>query len=349
VTIVEYTDYQCPFCQRHSSETLTLLAANQIATGEVYYILKDLPLDSIHPNARAAAAAARCAGQQDAYWEMHDALFENQERLSDLPRETFLDLAVTLNLDLEAFKTCLDSEEVMAAVQADIDEAAALGADSTPYFFIDGLPIPGAQPYELFEFAIAEAKEGRLADAYVPSEPDIESGNAIGDPDAPVTIVEFTDYQCPFCSRYFDQSFTQIKEKYIDSGQVYYVFKDFPLINIHPQAVKAAEAARCAAEQDAYLPMHDQLFLEQAAWSGNPEAAALFKQYAQDLGLETDAFNECLDSGRTEAAVLSDLEDGQSAGVGGTPSFFINRHTMSGAQPYAVFEQAIEQFLADAN
>lgn len=347
VTIVEFTDYQCPFCQSYSQETLPLLAADQIATGEVYYILKDLPLDSIHPNARAAAKAARCAGEQDTYWEMHDALFDNQDRWSNLPRETFLDLAANLGLDRDQFTACLDSDEMMMAIQANVDEASALGADSTPYFFVDGLPIPGAQPYELFDFAITEAKEGRLADAYVPADPDLENAYAVGDPDAPVTIVEFTDYQCPFCSRHFEQTFTQIKENYIDTGLVYYIFKDFPLTQIHPQAIKAAEAARCAGEQDAYLAMHDQLFRDQAAWSGNEGAAELFKQYAQDLSLDTASFNECLDSGRTEEAVLADLANGQQAGVGGTPAFFINRHTMSGAQPYAVFEEAIEQFLYD--
>jgi protein-disulfide isomerase len=347
VTIVEFTDYQCPYCLKYVEETLPSMVADQIATGEVYYVLKDLPLDSIHPSARGAARAARCAGEQNAYWEMHDALFESQETWANLPDEAFLDLASTLDLDREAFTNCLESEEASLAVQENVDEAMALGANSTPFFFVDGLPIPGAQPYELFEYAIGEAKEGRLADAYVPSEPNLENAHGIGDPNAPVTIVEFTDYQCPYCSRYFEQSFNQIKENYIDTGKVYYIFKDFPLQNIHPQATKAAEAARCAAEQNAYLAMHDELFANQSLWSGSPDAVTQFKQFAQDLGLDADAFNTCLDSGRMEELVLADLQDGTSAGVNGTPAFFINRHSMSGAQPYIVFEEAIEQFLAD--
>lgn len=351
VTIVEFTDYQCPYCQTFSQETLPSLVADKISTGEVYYILKDLPLDSIHPNARAAAKAARCAGEQDAYWEMHDALFDSQSGWGGqggLPEAIFVDLAAGLGLDSDAFTACLDDQAHTLAIQENIEEALALGADSTPFFFIDGLPIPGAQPYELFDYAISLAKEGALADAFVPPEPDLENVNAIGDPNAPVTIIEYTDYQCPYCSRYVDQSFAQIKENYIESGQVYYIFKDFPLTSIHPQAVQAAEAARCAAEQDAFLPMHDRLFNEQAAWSGNANAGAQFKQYALDLELDTAAFDECLDSGRQQAAVMADLEEGSSIGVNGTPAFIINGHAMSGAQPYPIFEQAIEQFLADS-
>lgn len=351
VTIVEFTDYQCPFCQSFSEETLPRLMSDKIATGEVYYILKDLPLDSIHPNARPAAKAARCAGAQGFYWEMHDALFESQGSWSGTegrPSEVFQSLAADLNLDLDAFAACLEDADLSQAIQANVDEALALGANSTPYFFIDGLPIPGAQPFELFEYAIAQAKAGTLADAYVPPDPDLESAYAVGDPDAPVTIIEYTDYQCPFCSRHFEQTFSRIKENYIDTGKVYYIFKDFPLTNIHPQAVKAAEAARCAGEQDAYLAMHDRLYIDQAAWSGRSDAVDTFKSFAQDIGLDSAAFNDCLDSGRTEAAVLADLEEGFDRGINGTPAFLINGYSMSGAQPYQIFEEAIEQFLAEA-
>ena len=266
----------------------------------------------------------------------------------NLPLAVFDELAASLNLDGDLFAACMDDSALNLAIQEDIEEAQAVGATSTPYFFIDGLPVPGAQPYELFEFAIPLAKEGTLADAYAPPPPSLENVNAIGDPDAPVTIIEYTDYQCPFCSRYFDDTFTQIRDKYIDSGLVYYVFKDFPLTQIHPQAVKAAEAARCAAEQDSYEAMHDQIFLQQAAWSGSPTADDLFKQFAQDLQLDSAAFAECLDSGRQEAAVLADLEEGRRVGVNGTPSFLINGHSLSGAQPFAIFEEAIEGFLAES-
>lgn len=350
VTIIEFTDYQCPFCARHALETLPQLLTEQIETGRVYYMLKDLPLENIHPNARAAAKAARCAGEQDAYWEMHDALFTAQESWGsgNLPSAIFTDLAASLELDRAAFDACMDDDRHTQAIQQNLDEALSLEANSTPFFFIDGYPVPGAQPYELFAYAIDLAEAGDLARAYAPPDPDLSAAFAIGDAEAPVTIVEYTDFQCPFCSRYHEQSFGQIVENFVDTGLVRYVFKDFPLTNIHPQAVLAASAARCAGEQDARLEMYTQLFAQQSAWSGRADAADLFKSYAADLGLDTEAFAECLDSGRQEAAVQADLEEGMALGINGTPAFILNGRPLSGAQPYQVFEQAINQLLEEA-
>ena len=351
VTIVEFTDYQCPYCQRHALETYPLLFDNFIQTGIVQYIIKDLPLDSIHPNARSAAIAARCAGEQEAYMAMHDELFGSQERWAGLDagtNEIFTSLAGGLGLDEAVFQTCLTENKFEDAIQADIDEALSLGANSTPYFFIDGYPIAGAQPIDLFTYAVELAQEGTLANAYVPPEPDLSDVFAIGNPNAPVVIIEYTDYQCPFCARHYQQTYNKIREKYIDNGQVYYIFKDFPLTNIHPQAVTAAEAARCAGEQDAQPEMHDRLFSTQNEWSGRSDAIDLFVNYASELNLDSESFQECLQSGVQEEAVYKDLEEGAQRGINGTPAFIINGYTMSGAQPYPIFEQAIDQFLADS-
>ncbi len=353
VTIVEFTDYQCPYCQRFSLDTMPQILEGMIESGEVYFILKDLPLESIHPEARAAANAARCAGEQDAYLEMHDALFSSQQTWSgagyDGAVESFTALAVDLDLDTDAFTACLDSNKFDAAVELNITEAFSIEAQSTPFFFVNGLPVSGAQPYELFEYAVSLAKEGELQAAYGRPEPDISNAYSIGDPDAPVQIIEFTDFQCPFCSRYYAQAYKQIVEKYVDTGQVHYVFKDFPLVNIHPQATKAAEAARCAGDQDNYLEMHDMLFEKQAEWNNQPAANQLFVGYATDLGLDSAAFQLCLDSGQYTAAVNADLEEGSALGVSGTPAFFINNHSINGSLPYALFEEAIERFLAESS
>ena len=363
VTIVEYTDYQCPYCQRHVAETLPRLITEMIDAGRVHYVIKDFPLDSIHPEARAAAVAARCAGEQDAYWEMHDALFAGQAEwggLGDGATAVFSTMAADLALDGEAFAACLSSGRHDAVIQANQDEGIALGVNGTPAFFINGFPISGAQPFELFEYAVGLAEEGTLADAYVapaaeaaptpagPVEVDTEGAYSIGAADAPVVIVEFTDYQCPFCSRHFLETFPQIKANYVDTGQVRYVYLDFPLTSIHPQAQAAAEAARCAGDQDAYLPMHDMLFARQSEWGGRADAATVFAGFAQELGLDVNVFDECLDGRVHEAAVLADLEKGVALGVDGTPAFFLNGNFLSGAQPYEVFQQAIENLLAEA-
>ena len=348
VTIVEFSDYQCPFCERHFQETIPSIMSDMIETGQVRYVFKDLPLDSLHPEARSAALAARCAGEQDAYWKMHDALFESQQKWAgqgSAANDIFLSLAGDLNLDQTAFSTCIAEDRYAQVIQDNVDEAQSLGASATPYFFIDGYPIAGAQSYELFFYAVGLAEEGLLADAYDPGEPDVSQSYSIGDPNAPVTIIEYTDFQCPFCSRHFENTYGQIKENFIDKGLVHYIFKDFPLSNIHPHAQKAAEAARCAGEQNAYVEMHDKLFSTQGEWQGQSDAAAIFSTYAVDLGLESEIFDACLTSGKYEAAVLQDLEEGSKLGVNGTPAFFINGYSMSGAQPYPIFEQAINQFL----
>ncbi len=360
VTIVEFTDYQCPFCQRHSTETMPALIANMIETGRVYYVVKDFPLDSIHAEARAGAMAARCAGEQDAYWQMHDAIFKAQSQWAEQgagANAIFADIAASLELDVDAFTSCQESGRYDDQVQANVDEGVSLGVRGTPFFFIDGYPINGAQPYDLFEYAIGLAEAGTLADAYTRPEPqpeptapagpvDVPTDDiafAIGDPGAAVTIVEYTDYQCPYCARHFQQTFPRIKENYVDTGQVYYVFKDFPLTSIHAQAVDAAEAARCAGEQGAYLEMHNALFLRQQDWADNRAANDVFVEMAGQIGLDADSFAACLESGKYESAVMADLDEGVSFGVRGTPAFFINGNFLSGAQPYDVFVQAISQ------
>ncbi len=162
-----------------------------------------------------------------------------------------------------------------------------------------------------------------------------------------MVIVEFTDFQCPFCSRHFLQTFPQIKAEYVDTGKVRYVFMDFPLSSIHPQAQLAAEAARCAGDQASHAEMHDLLFSRQDAWNGRDDAATIFSGFAAELGLDTVAFDACLKAGTHREAVLANLDYGISLGIDGTPAFFVNGNFISGAQPFEVFQQAIESLLAE--
>lgn len=164
-----------------------------------------------------------------------------------------------------------------------------------------------------------------------------------GSKDARVTIIEFSDYECPFCGRYFQETYAQLKKDYIDTGKVKYVFKDFPL-SFHESAQKAAEAARCVREQKGdfgYFAMHDKLFSSQDQLS-----VENYKNWARELGVDGSKYDSCLDSGKYAQAVQSDLEYGQQVGVEGTPAFFINGKLVSGAQPYSVFKQAIDAELA---
>ncbi len=165
----------------------------------------------------------------------------------------------------------------------------------------------------------------------------------LGKNNAKVTIIEFSDYQCPFCKRFRDQTFDQIKTKYIDTGKVKLIYRDFPLDSIHPQARPAAEATECADEQGKFWQYHDLLFQKQDEWSIT--GASAFKQYAKDLSLDGNKFNDCFDSGKYKKEVQKDLDDGVAVGVRGTPAFFINGQSLSGAQPFAAFEAIIEQAL----
>jgi protein-disulfide isomerase len=132
----------------------------------------------------------------------------------------------------------------------------------------------------------------------------------------------------------------------VETGQVRYVFRNFPLLSIHPQAQKAAEAAECAGEQGAYWEMHGKLFGAQEQWSGNAEAEATFKELAAELGLDQAQFDACLDDGTYADRVASDLREGEGVGVTGTPHFRINGSDLSGALPFESFQQQIEYFLA---
>jgi protein-disulfide isomerase len=177
----------------------------------------------------------------------------------------------------------------------------------------------------------------------VPSQPVKASADddpVKGNKNAPVTIIEFSDFQCPFCERFYAQTLPLIDQNYIKTGKVKLVFRDFPLASIHQHAQKSAEAAECADEQGKFWEYHNKLFENQQALDSSS-----LKSYAKDLGLNTAKFNECLDSGKMASEVQKDLSDGQSYGVRGTPAFFVNGQLISGAQPYDNFKQVIDAAL----
>ncbi|MBI5185258.1 MAG: DsbA family protein [Nitrospinae bacterium] len=172
----------------------------------------------------------------------------------------------------------------------------------------------------------------------------------LGRKDAPLTLMDFSDFQCPFCGRFQKDTLPKIKEKYIDTGKVKYVFRDFPLLKMHPQALKASEAVRCAGDQDGYWKMHNLIFQNQRKVDKDD-----LKGYAKELGLDAKKFEDCLDKGKYEEKVKKDIEAGEKAGVQGTPSFVLGRASKDGvikgklivgAQPYEEFQKHIEEFLA---
>lgn len=171
----------------------------------------------------------------------------------------------------------------------------------------------------------------------------------LGNPEAPVALVEFSDFQCPFCRRMYGDALPLLKEKYIKTGKIKFIYRDFPLTSIHSLAQKYAEAGECADEQGKFWPMHDKIFDEQnSRGQGTITDFSVedIKRWALEIGLEGVKFDECLDSGKYTEEVSKDFRDGQNAGVQGTPATFVNGRLISGAVPISVFEQAIEEELA---
>lgn len=178
------------------------------------------------------------------------------------------------------------------------------------------------------------------------------AGNpTLGKQDAAVTLVEFSDYQCPFCRQFFENTLPALKKEYVDTGKARYVFRDFPLDSIHPNARKAAEAAHCAGEQGMYWKMHDTLFQNQQALQVDQLTA-----YAELLKLDVNAFQRCVENGTYASKVQKDFDEGVMAGIQGTPGFFVGRTRgdgsiqgllIRGARPLNEFRQEIERALAE--
>lgn len=196
----------------------------------------------------------------------------------------------------------------------------------------DGLPTeqPGAMPIQVT--------------------PSADDDPVIGDPDAPITIIEFSDFQCPFCAKFHAQTLPALISEYVDTGKAKIVYRDFPLQNIHPNAVPASLAAECANEQGRFKEMHDVLFERQGLWSDLPVPDALitFADYAAAVGgIDLDTFESCMDERKYLEEIRKDLQDGSDYGITGTPGFFVGNDSVgyakiNGAQPFESFERIIE-------
>ncbi len=174
----------------------------------------------------------------------------------------------------------------------------------------------------------------------------LEGGYSLGASDAPLTIVEFTDYQCPYCRQFDTTTFAELRKKYIDTGKVRFVVRDFPLVEAHPNAMQAAEAAHCAGDQEKFWPMQDALFRD----TGNLEKNGLMDT-AESLRLDMGIFRSCLESGKHKLEIQNDRQVASALQIYGTPSFLIGRATgeevsgviVIGSQPFSVFETKLKE------
>ncbi|MDP2936205.1 MAG: thioredoxin domain-containing protein [Dehalococcoidia bacterium] len=164
-----------------------------------------------------------------------------------------------------------------------------------------------------------------------------------GSLDAKVTVEEYSDFQCPYCARFALDTFPKIDQNYVKTGKVRWVFRH--LARIGPESVAAAQAAECAGEQEQFWPYHDKLFASQQGENRGGFSSSRLKSFAKEMGMDANRFDSCLDSGRWASKVNQELAEGQRRGVRGTPSFFIGKKMVEGAEAYSVFEAAIEEAL----
>lgn len=178
-----------------------------------------------------------------------------------------------------------------------------------------------------------------------PVKVDIGDSPILGNPKAPVTIIEFGDFQCPFCKKYFDQNQSQVVKDYVSSGKANFVWKDYAFLG--DESTWAAIAARCANDQGKFWEYHDYLYSHQGGENRGDFSKDKLKGFAQALGLNRTQFNSCLDSNKYADAVLNETKYGTSVGVTGTPATFVNGTLISGSVPYSTLKAAIEKALTE--
>lgn len=261
--------------------------------------------------------------------ELQSAVDEQQAMLQD-QQETLAELQASRNENMGQLT------EQVNALSTRFDELTST---------VEGLQDP-PQPDDESASEASSSNEEPEAD---PASVGPDDDPAIGAEDAPVTIIAFSDFQCPYCRQFEQQAFRQLKSEYIETGKVRLVFRDFPLTEIHPNALSAAMAAECAHDQDAFWPMHDRLFADQNAWGDSDNPNETFYGYAEEIGLDMDAFRGCLENQEPLPEIRNDFQAGVDGGVRGTPAFFMGGEMLSGAQPFSAFQQRIENLLNDGN
>ena len=344
VTLVEFSDFHCSFCGRHAPNLEKLVKQYP---NDVKLVWRSYPL-SFHQGADQTSAAAECAHQQGKFWQYHDEIFATMQG-GDRSDAGLNAMAAKIGLDQAKFKQCLDSGSAKAIVQSDLAAGTKAGVNGTPATFVNGRLISGALPYERFDAIVSSLiKTGNFPPdtpaAPTPSAPagpvtfdDLADRPFKGAANAPVTLVQFSDYHCPFCTR-VEATIKQIMDAF--PGKVKVVWRHNPL-PFHTGADKTHAAAECAFEQGRFWQYHDELFAGQNVDHSDAGLDAIAKK----VGLNEGKFKECLSSGRKKAMVDKDLAAGAKAGVRGTPATFVNGVLVSGAQPFEAFKTAIETAL----
>jgi protein-disulfide isomerase len=359
VTLTEFSDYQCPYCRQANT---TVQQVERKYAGKIRVVMKQFPLVSIHPQARPAALAALAAGAQGKYWEMHDKLFASPQ----LDPATLEGYARELGLDVERWKRDQQDPKLAAIITRDTDLGSNVGVGGTPAFFVNGRRLPGgAAPLDAFSTLIDEelAKGEAMVRQGIPASqvysklqekavtvtappPVIKKVDApadaasFGPPMAKVTIVEWSDFQCPYCAR-AAPVVEQLRQAY--PKDVRFVFRHLPL-PMHPDAPMAARAAVAAQAQGKFWALHDWMYQHQREL----DRASLEKQAAA-LGLDMVKFRAGMDAPQTQSRIEADQRAAGALGVNGTPTFFVNGREHVGGLPFEQLKGEIDREIARAD
>jgi protein-disulfide isomerase len=360
VTIVMFSDFECSFCDEafHTIEELQAEYPEQIR-----FVYKALPL-ARHQNALEAALVGHSARAQGKFWEFHDLVFSGR----GIDPETIEGYARQLGLDYDRITHELETLEYAPEVRRDLRVAKRLQLKSTPVFFINGRMLPGARPKRIFRHMIDQELDlaERLADegvgagelydyatqwgytaiVYEDAPPELDEDTVypvpIGDSptrgpaDAPITIVAFSDFQCPFCAR-GHETMEELRVAY--GEQIRFVFKHFPLPG-HPLGALASRASFAAAEVGKFWEFHDAVFELGARYQGEDLVAIL-----ERLGVPRESIEIALTTGAHDARIEEDLDLGVRLEVSGTPAYFINGRPIVGAHPLMDFRMLIAEEL----
>ena len=350
VTILEFSEFECPFCSRVEPTIDQILEAYG---DKVRVVWKHSPL-SFHKNARGAALATCAANKQGKFWEMHKILFANQRALA---KDDLNGYAKEMGLDMGKFETDMNGTVCAAEVDGDMKLASDVGARGTPNLYINGRQVRGAVPFEHIEPVLKEeikkaealvAAGTPLANVYAevikkgkvfkPLEDEVRIWEAPapfkGAKDAEIIVTMYSDFQCPYCSRVKKPIYDLLKE-YPDNMKV--EFRHFPL-SFHKDAHLAAQASMAADAQGKFWEMHDKIFENQKALKRED-----LEKYAEDLGLDMGKFKKALDEETYKDIVDQQFKEGQKTGVRGTPSIYINgRKFQAPSRDVATFKKLID-------
>lgn len=360
VTIVMFSDFECGYC---AEALATIAEIEREYDGQIRFVYKALPLDT-HPNAMLAALVGHSAQRQGKFWPYHDRLFSG----ASIDEDTIVQYAGEAGLDLQQVAREVEALTSAPQIRADLRTAKRLKLRSTPIFFINGRMLPGARPKHIFRQIIDQeldlakqlrtagipegglyahmTKWGYSAIEFSDERPELDEDTVypvpIGDSptrgpaDAPITIVAFSDFQCPYCTR-GDATMRELQARY--GKQIRFVFKHYPLPG-HPRGALASRASFAAAKAGKFWEFHDAVFDLGARFTGEDLLAI-----GASLGIDAAAMETAMTNDGHDPRIEQDIELGRRLGVTGTPAYFINGRPIVGAHPEIDFRMLIVEEL----